>query len=293
MGEERRSTDEGAAARTRPSSFAGSVDDAVDDNPWVQRLTRWGWIAKSVVYTLMGLTAVQIARQSAPDDDASPEGSIGRVANAPFGRVVLVVLAVGLVLYSAWRLIGVATIRGSAVSDWAERVGYTFSGLFYVVLAWTAGKAAVTGVDPEKPNSIERISTSLLEVTAGRWLLGLVGLGAIAVGLYFVVHQGVQRSFTDELDGVSPSPGDNEPKRRALLVSGVIGWVGRGIVTVLVGYFIVRAAVRFDPDEAHGFDQTLREVAGTTLGSILVLVCAVGLVAHGIFCFLSHRFRSL
>ncbi|MEP6296115.1 MAG: DUF1206 domain-containing protein, partial [Ilumatobacter sp.] len=246
-------------------SVADSVDDAVDDNPWVERLTQWGWIAKAAVYTLMGLTALQIARQSAPDDEASPEGSIGRVSEAPLGRAVLVVLTVGLVLYSVWRILSVAVIHGNELSDWAERIGYSFSAVFYLLLAWTAGKAVLTGVQPEKSNSVESLSKSLLEMTAGRWLLGAVGLGTIAVGLYFIVHKGIQRSFADDLDGVSATPRNNGPKRRALLISGMIGWIGRGIVTGLVGYFVVRSAVRFDPDDARGFDRTLRQVAGTSL----------------------------
>ncbi len=291
MGNEERSSK--TAAGKHDDSVADSVDDAVDDNPWVERLTQWGWIAKSAVYTLMGLTALQISRQSAPDDEASPEGSIGRVAEAPFGRAVLVVLTAGLVLYFAWRILSVVTIHGNELSDWADRVGYSFSGLFYLLLAWTAGKAAFTGVQPKKSNSVESLSKSLLDMTAGRWLLGVAGLATIAVGVYFIVHKGVQRSFADDLDGVSATPAGNEPKRRALLISGVIGWIGRGIVTSLVGYFVVRSAVRFDPDDARGFDRSLRQIAGTSLGSGLVLVCAVGLIAYGVFCFFSRRFRSL
>ncbi len=282
-------TAQSAAADT----LADSVDDAVDEHPWLERLTQIGWIAKGVVYTLMGLTAVQVARQNPTSKDASPEGSIGRVGEAPLGRILLVVLTVGLLLYCVWRLLSVAAIRGRGLSDWGDRIGYGFSGLFYLVLAFTAGKAALIGVDPEGSNSVEQISKSLLEMTAGRWLLGAVGIATIGIGIYFAVHKGVQRSFVDDLKSVSPSPSDNEPKRAALVIAGVTGWIGRGIVTALVGFFIVRAAVRFDPNEARGFDRSLRQVAGTSTGSTLVLVCAVGLIAYGVFCLMSHRFRTL
>ena len=282
-----------SATNETTDGLADSVDDTVEEHPWLERLTRIGWIAKGVVYTLMGLTAVEIARQDPTSKDASPEGSIGRVGEAPLGRVLLAVLTVGLLLYFVWRLLSVAAIRGSELADWGDRIGYTFSGLFYLVLAFTAGKAALSGIDPEGSNSVERISKSMLEMTAGRWLLGAVGIATIGVGIYFAVHKGIQRSFVEQLDGVHATPNDNEPKRAALVIAGIVGWIGRGVVTGLVGFFIVRSAVLFDPNEARGFDRTLRQVAGTSTGSTLVLICAVGLVAYGVFCLVSHRFRTL
>ena len=275
------------------NAVSESVDRAVDEHPWLERVTQWGWIAKAVVYTLMGVTAIQIARQSPTSDAASPDGSIRALSDVPFSRAVLAALTFGLLLYALWRALSVAVISGNGASEWANRVGYAFSGIFYLLLAYTAGKAAITGLDPKESSTVEDLSASVMEMTAGRTMVGLAGVATIGVGLYFGIHKGLGRSFVDDLDGVSDSLGSNEPKRRALLISGIVGWVGRGIVTALVGFFVLRAAIRFDPDDARGFDKALRQVAGTTIGSMLVFVCAIGLIAYGLFCFFSHRFRSL
>ncbi len=278
---------------TDGNAVSESVDDAVDEHPWLERVTQWGWRAKAVVYTLMGVTAFQIARQSPTSDKASPDGAIKALSDVPFSRAILAVLTVGLLLYAIWRGLSVAVISGNGVKDWGYRVGYTFSGIFYLLLAYSAGKASITGIDPKESTTVEDFSSSVMEMTAGRTMVGIAGVVTIGVGIFFAIHKGIQRSFADELDGVHESPGSNGPKRRALLISGVVGWIGRGIVTALVGFFVLRAAVQFDPDEARGFDKALREVAGTTLGSLLVFVCAIGLIAYGLFCFFSHRFRSL
>ena len=115
----------------------------------------------------------------------------------------------------------------------------------------------------------------------------------MAVGAYFAVHKGLQRSFVDDLDGVQSTPHAQQPKRSAVLIMGVIGWVGRGVVTIFVGYFVTRSAVRFDESDARGFDRALRQVAGTGTGSTLVLLSAAGLIAYGLFCLSSARFRTL
>jgi hypothetical protein len=170
---------------------------------------------------------------------------------------------------------------------------YTFSGVFYAVLAFTSFAAVVRGGDNGDDNTIENLSSSMLSSTTGRWLLGVAGVVTIGVGLYFVIEKGIRRSFVDDLSQVSDRPDRGDGVSRVLVVSGVAGWVGRGIVTILVGFFVARAAYRFDPDEARGFDRALRHVATSSTGTLLVWVAAVGLIAYGSFCLLSHRRRNL
>ena len=272
---------------------ADSVDDAVDDHPWLEKVTSIGWGAKAVVYGLMGLTAVQIARQDPLADDASPEGSLGRVAEAPFGRLLVALMAVGLLLYCVWRLLSVAVIRGNELSDWGDRIGYTFSAIFYGVLCWTAANAALRGTDIGESNTIERVSRAILDEFVGRVAVGVAGTITIVVGLYFGVYKGIMRKFEKDLRGVSGNVGANRGRERAVLVAGIAGWIGRGVVTGLVGFFVARSAVRYEPDDARGFDQTLRHIAGTSTGSMLVWACAIGLLLYGIFCFLSIPYREL
>ena len=96
----------------------------------------------------------------------------------------------------------------------------------------------------------------------------------IAVGLFFV-RQGRQAKFRDELEPGGVGPFSHE----SIVALGRVGWVGRGVVMGLVGWFLIRAAVRFRPDEAKGIDGALREVTGSTLGAVLVGFAAVALVA--------------
>ena len=71
------------------------------------------------------------------------------------------------------------------------------------------------------------------------------------------------------------------------MLLGRVGWVGRAIVMGLVGCLLIRAAVRFRPDDAKGLDGALREVTGSSLGAVLVGFAAVALVLYGLFCVFS------
>ncbi len=137
------------------NDVADAVEEVVERQPWVETVTRLGWLAKGAVYALMGLTAYTIGRHRPTSDDASPEGALAQVVTNPGGLILLSVLAIGLILYSAWRVLTVLLISGHGPREWAERVGYSFSAAFYALLAFTAIAAVAHGDTPQDSNAIE------------------------------------------------------------------------------------------------------------------------------------------
>src|ERR1043165_921438 len=75
---------------------------------WVKPLARFGLIAKGVVYLLSGalalLGALSIGNHQ-PGQEADQSGVLGFMYEQPMGKVLLAVIAIGLVCYAAWRLI--------------------------------------------------------------------------------------------------------------------------------------------------------------------------------------------
>ena len=282
---------DGRGGSDATDKVADKTEQTVAEHPWIESVGRLGWVAKGVVYMLMGATATQIARQEPSDDEASPSGALNRVMEQPGGRILLLVMGVGLVLYSIWRLFSVAVIRDDDMSGWAHRVGYLFSAAFYGLLAFTAFRTVARGSESGKSNSVEKLSRSLMESTVGRWLVVVGGVVTIAVGLYFIVKKAIMRSFVDDLHTIDES--DDEAIDWTIIVAGVAGWIGRGIVTVLVGVLVARAAINFDPDDARGFDGALRKVATTSYGTTFVWISAIGLMLYGAFCLISHRYRAI
>ncbi|MBA3303458.1 MAG: DUF1206 domain-containing protein, partial [Acidimicrobiia bacterium] len=74
---------------------------------------------------------------------------------------------------------------------------------------------------------------------------------------------------------------------------GVVGHCARAVVFAVVGWFLVRAAVEYDPDEARGLAGALRTLAAEEWGSVVLWLVALGLVAYGAFAALSARHQKL
>ena len=223
------------------------------------------------------------------NQEASPTGAIKTVAGSSGGTLLLWLLAVGLLLYSAWRLVTAFLPGGSDAKATIHRIGYVVSAIVYATFAISAiALARHTTQDQNGNSKVTDISASVMEHTAGRWVIGVVGVIIVAAGLYRL-YKGVTMDVNDELDlsGMSAS------RRVWTERLGAIGEVGRGLGIGLVGFFMVRAAVDYNAAEATGLDGALRRLATNTWGLVLVAVVGLGFAAYGVFCVSTFTRRRL
>ena len=75
--------------------------------------------------------------------------------------------------------------------------------------------------------------------------------------------------------------------------TGVVGLLARGVVFGLIGAFVIKAALEYDPKQAIGLDGALQKLAGEAYGAWLLGLTAAGLVAYAIFCFVEARYRRV
>ena len=74
---------------------------------------------------------------------------------------------------------------------------------------------------------------------------------------------------------------------------GRLGTAARGIVFGVVGTFLIRAALEYDPREARGLGGALQTLAEQPLGPWLLGIVAVGLIAYGLFMLSVARYRHI
>jgi hypothetical protein len=248
----------------------------------LDRAARLGLSAKGALYTILGLLAGQLA-VGAPAEDASQQGAMRTVANQPFGRILLSVLALGLAGYAVWRLRQAVDPPASSLPTWLVRVAMVVRAAVYAGFAFLAAGevlGAAAGDDQEQSTT-----AAVLALPGGVVLVVGVGLVIVAVGVV-QFREAWTAGFRDELEPGSPPLG----ARRLVAGVGRIGHAARGAVFVAAGGFLVRAALRADPDEGVGLDAVLRELADAPAGPWALGAVAAGLVLYGVFCFLQAGF---
>lgn len=269
---------------------AERVHDEIEERPWLRRIAQLGWLAKGVVYGSLGWAAIEVARGQTAADDVEYTGIVRSLASGGWSRMLLVLIAVGLVFYILFRIASIALIDDNDLDAWAHRIGYGASGVTYIAVSWAAANAAIRGPLPEDgEGTVERLSRSLLETTPGRIALVIGGIVAFGVAGYFV-FKGATRRFMSQID--KRNAGATELS--TIEYSGAVGWVGRGLTVAFVAAFVTWSAIDADPNDARGLDSSMNRIANEqTWGEIAVLAVGVALLIYAFFCILSARHRRL
>ncbi len=270
---------------------------AIAEHPSLIRIGRAGWLAKGVVYIVAGVLALLIAAKasgwsrakSAPNGEASPTGALKTVAHVTGGSLLLVVLAAGMLLYAAWRVVSAIMPGGTDAKAVAKRIGYVISAVIYTTFAVTAiALARTAAASPNGNSKVESLSGRVMGHVGGRVVIGAIGVVVLAAGLYRI-GKGIKQDVNDELDlgGLS--------RRRLAWTErlGIVGEVGRGIGIGLIGFFLLRAAITYDPQQATGLDGALRLLAVESWGLVVVVAVGAGFVAYGLFCSTTFTHRRL
>ena len=81
--------------------------------------------------------------------------------------------------------------------------------------------------------------------------------------------------------------------RQGFTALGVAGYLARLVVFALIGYFLIKAALDYDPDKAVALDGALAHLGQASYGPLLLGVVAAGLVCFGAYSIADARFRKV
>ncbi len=259
---------------------------------WFDKLARAGFATKGLVYIIIGVLAVQTAF-NAGGKTTDSEGAINTIAVQPFGKFLLILVAIGLAGYALWRFVQAAIDPEHQKQDAKSvfnRIGYAISGVIYAGLGLQALKIAVNAasVGSDGGNSTAHSTERVLAQPFGQWMIGVVGAIVIGMGFY-QFYKAYSVKFRKQLDLSELTPAQ---ANWAVQISRV-GIVARGIVFAMIGFFLIQAAHHYNPSEAKGLDEALQAIAQQPFGKILLGLVALGLIAYGIYMNIEARYRRL
>jgi hypothetical protein len=275
---------------TRSGRARGRAKSHARNSRWIERAGRIGHVAKAVSYALIAVLALQVAfGQRGQTGDR--QVVLREVAGQPFGTAALIALAVGFTAYAVWQIVRAVLDRsgdGTDAKGMAKRAEHGLIGVIYLASAFAAVSLAVGSQSSGTSGNEQAETARVLEWPGGRWLVGIVGVGLLAYGLWNV-YKAKTQAFRKDLDE-GRMHGD---VRRWAIRSGVAGHAARGLVFAMVGWFLARAALEYDPQEAVGIDGALAKLADQTYGTWLLAAVAVGLLLYAAFALVQARYRRV
>jgi Domain of Unknown Function (DUF1206) len=264
---------------------------------WLRMGSRLGLACRGTVYLLVGYLAFRLAlaAHGREGEPASSAGAVQAAVDPAWGRVPLVLLVAGLAAYALTQLLEAVFRPARAtgtMGSWRQRAVSSWGFVLYSFFCLSTARLLVETPPQQTAQSEQRQDTGmtadLLRAGWGKALLLLVGILVVAGGLEAgrrAVRLNFRERFTDE-----------HMSRALAMVTralGAFGSVARAVVFVLVGVFLVKAAVLSSADQTKGLDAIFRSVASFPYGSWLLAVLACGLFCYGLYCLIEVRYRDL
>jgi hypothetical protein len=257
----------------------------------MEKLARFGYATKGIVYFVVGLLAAQAAFTTG-GRTIDTGGALVTIVSQPFGKFLLVLITVGLIGYILWRTVQAVfdpehTGEETDAKQLVQRIGYGFSAIAYTGLALTAVKL-IMGTGNTNGSATQDWTARFMKQPFGQWLVGLAGLVVIAVGISYL-YQAYKAEFQHHLKLYQMSKAEQQWAKGL----GQLGMASRGIVFGVIGLFLALAALHSNANEVRGLGGALATLARQPFGSWILGTVALGLIAYSVYCLVEARYRSI
>ncbi|MDX1655839.1 MAG: DUF1206 domain-containing protein [Candidatus Competibacteraceae bacterium] len=254
----------------------------------IEWLARLGYGARGLVYLIVGGLAFMDAFDRGGSQNTGTRGALEKLLGEPFGQALLWIVAVGLFGYALWRLIqslADTDHHGTDAKGVAVRGGLFVSALSHIALGIFALSLIYGWGSGGGGGGTQDWTAQLMEQPFGRWLVGLVGLAVIGAGIA-QFYKGAVAGFEKYMNTGVHTWNMAKPVSQ-------FGLMAKGVVFMIIGVFLIVAAVQSQAGEAKGLKEVLNTLEQQSTGPWLLGIVAAGLFAFGIYSFIEAAYRRV
>lgn len=253
----------------------------------MEKLARLGYAARGVVYLIIGWFAVLAAISSAETTDT--EGALVTMLGGPFGRILLGVVALGLVGYTIWRFVQATADPDHHGTSWkglGVRAALLISAVTYAGLSVTAASLALGMGGSGGGSGGSGMVDQAVAFLGSRAVATILALAFLTAAIAHAV-KAWQRGYEKYLSCDQETFERIDPIARA-------GLLARGVVFLtfacLMGW---RAWTASGSAEPPGLRDALRAVQDLPWGWFLLLLIGAGLIAFAAYSAIEAVYRRI
>ena len=254
--------------------------------PWVGRLVRLGYLAKGLIYSLIGVLALRLALGMRGGRLTDPSDVLMTLLQQPFGRMLLIGIGIGIVAYAAYYLFeAIADLRrlGGGLKGWFHRSLTIIKAVAYGTIGIEALNIAL--FNHRSSGDAEDSARLVMRFPFGEVLLVLVGLGIAVYGVSQLKMAWEGRA-DDDLDA-------DRVRREAkwIFALGRIGTTARGVILIGMGVTLLWSGLQERPSNADGYREVMATIA--EVNPWLLAAMGIGVLCFGLFQLCHTRYARL
>lgn len=250
----------------------------------IQYFPVYGCISTGLVYATVGVIAL-LSFFKVREGGADESSMLAILNDYLIGKVFIWIILTGTVCYVIWRFYEAVADPyeyGAQPSGIVKRVSICLSTVADIMIAYTAirvllgtGRIMLNGQPKEERETV----SSLLHQAWGDEVLVLVGffvMGAAVIQLWY----GVTRGYRERIN----MDHFRRPASVGIHVMAWSGYVARGVIVGIIGYFLMTAGMTRNADVVVNTDKAF-DFIGDHVGHLYFLLVAIGTICYGIFMF--------
>ncbi len=251
----------------------------------IQKLRKFGFFTKGFVYIIIGiltfLTALNFGGKI-----SDKNGVISFLENQIFGKVLLLILSLGLMSYALSRAYKFYDVLKNEDSNkkYIAAVNYLFRTFFYGSFAVSIFLKVFNKASSDVTK--ETLVSRVLKIENGNIILILIG----AIFLGSAINQFYKVISNSYLEDIKKSK--NIASFNVLKKTGAFGIFARGISFLIFSWFIISAAYYNNPQKIKGTQEMFSFLNSLTFGNILMAIMALGFVCYGVFQYFYGRYSN-
>ncbi|WP_117168579.1 DUF1206 domain-containing protein [Paraliobacillus sediminis] len=267
-----------------------STEEAKEElKPWIRRLARIGYMAKGLVFVMVGILTF-MAAIGIGGNTSGTKGMFRSLAGMPFGEIILWLIVIGLLLYEMWLLIKVIKDpqnKGKGLKGLLSRGSSLVIAIIYGGLIFSAFKIAINA-GSSGGNTEKTMTAKLLSQPFGQWLIAAIGVIIIVYGIV-ELYKGITTKFMKIFHTEDMSSHEYKIAKNA----GRLGLVSRGFVFGMIGFLFIKTAWTSNSDQVKGLDGVLSELSQEPYGQVLLALTAIGLFLYGVYQIARGRYQHM
>lgn len=254
----------------------------------LKKYAQVGIASKGLVYILAGGLTCAAALGFGRQSNSGKEESLSFVYSQPFGKLLLCIIAVGLLGYTVFKFFAGYEYNKSDKPfwfNWGKKIAYFGSGAIYASVAFSAVKMALGSSSGSGGGSKQSIIQELLGSTIGQIVLFV--FACIIIGrACFQFYLAWTGKFTKR---VQESKLDQK-SQKMMEYTGIFGYTSRGVVILIIAYMFIKAVLNNNPSQADDGMSESFQLIDSNFGGLVLAIISLGLCSYGLFMLIKSYF---